>query len=88
MTVSQCHVSARKRRMWRREAAASRTSQREGAAFAEAAVATVVLAVVPVPGVELPSLVFEPAPTGAVAMPANASSSPQARMERRKSSTS
>ena len=87
MTVSQCHVSARKRRIWRREAAASCTSQREGA-FAEVLVTTVVLAVVPVPGVELPSLVFEPAPAAAVAMPANASSSPQARMERRKSSTS
>jgi hypothetical protein len=59
-------------------------------AFAEAVVTTVVRAVVAVLvlGVVLPSVVFEPAAVAAVAMPANASSSPQARMERRKSNTS
>jgi hypothetical protein len=39
-------------------------------------------------GLVLPSLVAEPAAAAAVAMPANASSSPQARIERRKSNTS
>ena len=85
MTVSQCRVSAWKRRIWRREAAASRNSQREGV-FAGAVVTAVVLVVVP--ALVLPSVVFEPAAAAAVTMPANASSSPQARIERRKSSTS
>jgi hypothetical protein len=43
---------------------------------------------VPVPGLVLPSLLVEPAAAAAVAKPANASSSPQARIERRKSNTS
>jgi hypothetical protein len=43
---------------------------------------------VPALGFVLRSFVDEPAAAAAVAMPANASSSPQARIERRKSSTS
>ena len=52
----------------------------------QAVVTAVVLVVVP--ALVLPSVVFEPAAAAAVTMPANASSSPQARIERRKSSTS
>src|SRR5436305_14898859 len=44
MTVSQCRVSVRKRRMWRRQAAAVRSSQREGPVGAASVVGTVVLA--------------------------------------------
>src|SRR3954454_22323218 len=79
MTVSQCRVPLRKRRMWRRQAAAVRSSQREGRA---SVVATVVLVLDVVLG--LLSLFLEAvAAAAAVAMPANASSSPQARIERR-----
>jgi hypothetical protein len=65
--------------MWRRQALAASTSQREGL-FLEAIVWTVVL---PVAVVVLAWLSLEPAAAAAVAMPANASRSPQARMERR-----
>src|SRR5438046_3189205 len=81
MTVSQCRVPLRKRRIWRRQAAAVRSSQREGSVWA-----SVVATVVPVLGVVLGllSLFCEAvAAAAAVAMPANASSSPQARIERR-----
>jgi hypothetical protein len=81
MTVSQWRVSARKRRMWRRQTFAARTSQREGASpELVVPVAVVVLVLVLVVEVSVP-----PAAAAAVAMPANASRSPQARMERRKS---
>src|SRR4051812_4577923 len=77
MTVSQCAVSVRKRRMWRCQAAAVRNSQRDGPVWA-AVVVTVVLVL------GLLSLFLEAvAAAAAVAMPANASSSPQARIERR-----
>jgi hypothetical protein len=74
--------------MWRREAATWRLSQRK-CAFAESAspTAVVVPAVVVVVLVELGlpwlSLFEAVAAAAAVAMPANASRSPQARMERR-----
>ena len=45
MTVSQCRVSARKRWIWRREAAAVRSSQREGTSR-DSVVLTVEVAVV------------------------------------------
>jgi hypothetical protein len=81
ITVSQCCVSVRKRRMWRRLTAAVRNSQRDGSVRA-AVVATVVL--VPVVGLEPAWLVFEAAAAAAaVVRPANASRSPQARIERR-----
>ena len=86
MTVSQCRVPLRKRRIWRRQAAAVRSSQRESRVWA-----SVVATVVPVLGVVLGllSLFCEAvAAAAAVAMPANASSSPQARIERRNSITS
>jgi hypothetical protein len=75
--------------MWRRQVAAVRSSQREGA-FPEVVVPGVVVVVlVPVVGVGLVPLVFEAAAAAAaVVKPANASRSPQARIERRKSSTS
>jgi hypothetical protein len=83
MTVVQCRVSARNCRIWRCQRAASRTSQREGA-FWDSVVATVVAALVVVPG---PVSVFLEAVAAAAAVvrPANASRSPQARIERRKS---
>jgi hypothetical protein len=66
--------------MWRRQALAACISQRDGPfsrAVAPAVVAAVVVLV-------LGWLLLEPAAAAAaVAMPANASSSPQARMERR-----
>src|SRR6059036_1782843 len=80
-TCRQCRVPLRKRRIWRRQAAAVRSSQREGPVWA-----SVVATVVPVLGVVLGllSLFCEAvAAAAAVAMPANASSSPQARIERR-----
>jgi hypothetical protein len=87
MTVSQCRVSARKRWIWRREVAAVRSSQREGTCR-DSVVLTVEVAVVVVP-VAVFGLVFKAvAAVAAVAMPANASRSPQARIERRKSRTS
>src|SRR4051794_6963108 len=83
ITVSQCCVSVRKRRMWPRQTAAVRNSQREGALVATGVV------VVPVVGPELLSLFLEAgAAPAAVAMPANASRSPQARIERRNAFTS
>jgi hypothetical protein len=45
MTVNQCRVSARKRWIWRREAAAVRSSQREGTCR-DSVVLTVEVAVV------------------------------------------
>jgi hypothetical protein len=90
MTVSQCRVSARKRWIWRREADAARSSQREGTSR-DAVVLTVEVAVVVVPVVVfgLSWLFFEAvAAAAAVAMPANASRSPQARIERRNAITS
>jgi hypothetical protein len=86
MTVSQWRVSARKRRMWRRHLAAVRNSQRDGTCWASV-VATVVLVVAV--GFE-PLCVFSEAPAAAAAVvkPANASRSPQARMERRNAFTS
>jgi hypothetical protein len=75
--------------MWRSQADACRLSEGEGP-FAESAWPTVVVmpaavvVVVPVVGLGLPWLSFEAvAAAAAVAMPANASRSPQARMERR-----
>lgn len=81
ITVSQCLVSAWKRRMWRRERAAVRSSQAEGLSAA-----WVVVAVVLVPGVEVGfvSVCFEiAAVAAAVVRPRNASRSPQAKIERR-----
>ena len=70
--------------MWRRQRAAVRRSQREGV-FRETAVATVVpVVLVPAVGLGLVPLGFEAvAAAAAVVRPANASRSPQARMERR-----
>jgi hypothetical protein len=81
ITVSQCRVSTSKRRIWRRQRAAVRSSAREGLVGATV-VAAVVTVLVVVLG--LVSLFLEAvAAPAAVAMPANASSSPQARIERR-----
>ena len=81
MTVVQCRASARKRWIWRRKMAAFRTSQGEGASW-DTVVATVVVALEMVIG--LVSVLLEAvAAAAAVAMPANASRSPQARIERR-----
>ena len=72
--------------MWRRQTAVVRSSQRDGP-FAETVVPVVV--VVLVVGFGLLSLWFEPAAAAAaVVKPANASRSPQARMERRNAVTS
>jgi hypothetical protein len=46
MTVSQCCVSTRKRWIWRREAAAVRSSQRDELCLDSAVVLTVEVAVV------------------------------------------
>src|SRR5262249_2686234 len=75
--------------MWRRQRAAVRRSQRESA-FPEAVVVTVVLVVVvPVVGLGLVPLGFEAGgAAAAVVRPANASRSPEARMERRNAFTS
>jgi hypothetical protein len=70
--------------MWRRHLAAVRSSQREDPVRASVVVATVVLVVVV--GLELVSVFLEaPAAAAAVVKPANASRSPQARIERRNS---
>jgi hypothetical protein len=87
MTVSQWRVSARKRRIWRRQRASCRSSQREGV-FTDPVVPLVVVVVVVVfvlvAGLELSPLLLDAvAAAAAVAMPANASRSPQARMKRR-----
>ena len=71
--------------MWRRQVAAVRSSQREGPFGAVVVLPVVAVIVVLV----LAWLSCEPvAAAAAVAMPANASSSPQARIERRKTLTS
>src|SRR6266550_4707069 len=86
ITVSQCCVSVRKRRMWRRQTAAVRNSQREGPCR-DSVAPTVVLVLVL--GFGLLWLPPEPAAAAAaVVMPANASRSPQARIERRNAFTS
>src|SRR5262245_28954040 len=82
ITVSQCRVSLRKRRMWRCQAAAVRLSQREGP-FGATGVATVVLVVRVVVLGLVSVFVGAGAAHAAVAMPANASKSPQAKIERR-----
>src|SRR4051795_4802015 len=77
MTVSQCAVSVRKRRSGGCQPAAVRNSQRDGPVWAAVVVTVVVV-------LGLLSLFLEAvAAAAAVAMPANASSSPQARIERR-----
>jgi len=74
--------------MWRRQAAVARLSQREGP-FRELVVPTTVVRAVRIAGLVFRLVLFEPvAAAAAVAMPANASSSPQARIERRKTFTS
>jgi hypothetical protein len=85
ITVSQCCVSARKRRIWRCQRAAVRRSQREGAAVRETVVEVVALVVVmPVVVVVVVPLVCEAgAAAAAVVRPTNASRSPQAKIERR-----
>src|ERR1700756_1462337 len=79
--------------MWRSEAAACRRSQREVALGGSAAPAVVVVPAVVVRlvvelGLPWLSLFEAVAAAAAVAMPANASRSPQARMERRNAFTS
>jgi hypothetical protein len=89
ITVTQRRVSARNRRISRRQALAVLISQREGALPATVVPSVVlVVAVVLEPGLELPLSVDPVAAAAAVAMPANASRSPQARMERRNFVTS
>jgi hypothetical protein len=84
ITVCQCRVSARKRRIWRRQRAAVRSSQREGFGV-ETVVATVEpVVVVLVVGLGLVPFGFEaPAAAAAVVKPASASRSAQATMKRR-----
>ena len=86
ITVSQCCVSARKRRIWRCQRAAVRRSQREG--VARETVVLVVVLVVVVPVVVVLGLVVRlvceaGAAAAAVVRPTNASRSPQAKIERR-----
>jgi hypothetical protein len=72
--------------MWRRQRAAVRSSQREGAFPETVVVAVVVVVLRPVVGLGLVVLSVEAgAAAAAVVRPANASRSPQARIERRKS---
>src|SRR6266516_1099 len=83
ITVSQRRVLARKLRIWRRQRAAARVSARRSAG-AIVVVAVVVLGSEVVLVLGIPSVLLEPAAAAAaVARPANASSNPQARMERR-----
>src|SRR3954467_2527892 len=84
ITVSQRRVPARKLRRWRFQWAIARSLARALLAR-DSAVATVVVAVtvVFVVELELAPLLDPAAAVAAVAMPANASRSPQARMKRR-----
>jgi hypothetical protein len=87
MTVSQCRVSAREWRMLRRQRAAILRSKGDGPCRGSLAATVVLVLVVVVLGLDSVFLEAVAAPA-AVAMPANASSSPQARIERRKTNTS
>src|SRR6476620_11624503 len=86
ITVSQCCVSVRKRRMWRRQTAAVRNSQREDPCRDSVAPAVVLVFAVGLGLLFVPPEAARAAP--AVVMPANTSSSPQPRIERRNAFTS
>jgi hypothetical protein len=83
ITASQRRVPARKLWIWRLQYRAARASARRAAAVFVVTRAVVVEVVVLVLVVVCPAPPVFPAAAAAVVMPANASRSPQARIERR-----